>query len=72
MTRTWIICGDSAGSQEHIFPAALGGRRTSKGIYCGLHNEGFSPLAAFLSRQLELLNALLSVRPIDLTRITDR
>lgn len=63
MAKTCIICGDPAGSREHIFPAALGGRRTNKGIYCGTHNEGFSPLAAVLSRQLELINALLSVRP---------
>lgn len=63
MAKTCIICGDPAGSREHIFPAALGGRRTNKSIYCGTHNEGFSPLAAVLSRQLELINALLSVRP---------
>ena len=65
LARTCIICGDPAGSREHIFPAALGGRRTNKGIYCGPHNEGFSPLAAVLSKQLELINALLSVRPDD-------
>jgi hypothetical protein len=58
-----VICGGPTGSHEHIFPAALGGRRTNKGIYCGPHNEGFSPLAATLSRQLEAINALLGVRP---------
>jgi hypothetical protein len=58
-----IICGGRAGSREHIFPAALGGRRTNKGIYCGTHNEGFSPLAAVLSSQLTAINALLGVRP---------
>lgn len=58
-----IICGGPTGSHEHIFPAALGGRRTNKGIYCGPHNNGFSPLAATLSSQLEAINALLGVRP---------
>ena len=58
-----IICGGRTGSHEHIFPAALGGRRTNKRIYCGDHNKGFSPLAAILSRQLRPINALLGVRP---------
>lgn len=58
-----IICGQRAGSREHLFPAALGGRRVNKGIYCGLHNEGFSPLAKVISDQLAAINALLSVRP---------
>jgi hypothetical protein len=42
MPRTCIICGNRAGSAEHIFPAGLGGRRTNRGIYCGPHNNGFS------------------------------
>ncbi len=63
MARNCIICGRRAGSREHIFPAALGGRRTNKGIYCGMHNQGFSPLAAVLAVQLRAINALLSVRP---------
>jgi hypothetical protein len=50
-----IICGGAAGSREHVFPAALGGGRVNKGIYCGTHNNGFSPLAAILSAQLTLL-----------------
>jgi hypothetical protein len=45
MPKTCIICGKRAGSHEHTFPAALGGRRTNKGSYCGLHNNGFSSLA---------------------------
>jgi hypothetical protein len=32
MAKTCIICGKAAGSQEHVFPAVLGGRRTNKGI----------------------------------------
>jgi hypothetical protein len=63
MARTCIICGGRAGSREHIFPAALGGRRVNKGIYCGYHNTGFSPLAAVLAEQLAAINALLGVRP---------
>jgi hypothetical protein len=58
-----IICGGATGSREHVFPAALGGRRVNKGIYCGIHNNGFSPLAAILSSQLIAVNALLGVRP---------
>lgn len=58
-----IICGGRAGSGEHIFPAALGGRRINNGIYCKKHNEGFSPLVAILSGQLNSINALLGVRP---------
>jgi hypothetical protein len=63
MGRDCIICGKRAGSREHIFPAALGGRRTNKGIYCGKHNNDFSPLAGILAEQLRSLNALLSIRP---------
>jgi hypothetical protein len=62
MAKDCIICGKPAGSKEHVFPAALGGRRTNKGIYCGTHNNGYSPLAAALSAQLEAINALLGVR----------
>lgn len=63
MPRTCIICGRPAGSREHIFPASLGGRRTNKQIYCGEHNEGFSPLAAEIAAQLKIINALLAIRP---------
>jgi hypothetical protein len=63
MAKTCIICGNPAGSREHVFPASLGGRRTNKGIYCGEHNNGFSPLASIVSRQLKPINALLAVRP---------
>lgn len=62
-SRTCIICGEAANSGEHIFPAALGGRRVNRGIYCGRHNNGFSRLAAALAEQLEMVNALLGVRP---------
>jgi hypothetical protein len=62
MAKDCVICGKPAGSKEHVFPAALGGRRTNKGIYCGTHNNGYSPLAAALSAQLKAINALLGVR----------
>jgi hypothetical protein len=62
MARTCIICGGPTGSREHIFPAALGGRRTNKGIYCGTHNNDYSDLAGILSTQLEAINAFLEVR----------
>ena len=63
MPKTCIICGRRAGSREHTFPAALGGRRTNKGIYCGTHNQGFSHLANIITQQLKSINALLVVRP---------
>lgn len=63
MPKTCIICGGRAGSREHVFPAALGGRRTNKGIYCGAHNRGFSPLAKIVAAQMKVINALLAVRP---------
>jgi hypothetical protein len=62
MPRTCIICGNRAGSAEHIFPAGLGGRRTNRGIYCGPHNNGFSGFAAPIVQQLKPINALLAVR----------
>jgi hypothetical protein len=63
MPKTCIICGRRAGSHEHIFPAALGGRRTNKGIYCGPHNQSFSPSAKVLAAQLKAINSLIAVRP---------
>jgi hypothetical protein len=61
MARTCIICGNATGSREHVFPAALGGRRTNKGIYCDRHNNEYSPLASVLVEQLDLFNAQLGV-----------
>ncbi|MBB3917979.1 hypothetical protein CO660_24905 [Rhizobium sp. L9] len=63
MPKQCIICDKVAGSREHIFPAALGGRRTNKQIYCGPHNNGFGPLASIIAQQLKPINALLAVRP---------
>jgi hypothetical protein len=61
MTKTCIICGGPTGSREHLFPAALGGRRTNKGIYCAEHNNEYSGLAGIISAQLALFNALIGV-----------
>jgi hypothetical protein len=61
MAKTCIICGGATGSREHIFPAALGGRRTNKGIYCGTHNGAYSGLASTIKNQLALFNAQLGV-----------
>lgn len=61
--KACIICGEPAGSREHIFPASLGGRRTSKQIYCGPHNHAFGSLAGIVAEQLKVINSLLSVRP---------
>jgi hypothetical protein len=59
--RTCIICGGRTGSREHIFPAALGGRRTNRGIYCDAHNNAYSGLADIISQQLAFFNAWLGV-----------
>lgn len=61
--KSCIICGGPSKSNEHIFPAALGGRRTNRGIYCQVHNNGFGVLVARLETQLAMMNSLLEVRP---------
>jgi hypothetical protein len=58
-----IYCGAETGSREHTFPAALGGRRMNKGILCGACNGKFSALDDHLSRQLNVINGLIGVRP---------
>lgn len=62
MKRQCIVCEQPARSREHIFPAALGGRRVNKGIYCAKHNNEYGPLAATISVQLALFNSLLGIR----------
>jgi uncharacterized glyoxalase superfamily protein PhnB len=61
VSRTCIICGVAANSREHVFPAALGGRRTNKGIYCEEHNEAYSGLAGVIAEQLRFFNSQLGV-----------
>lgn len=61
MSRTCIICGVLASSREHLFPAALGGRRTNKGIYCHDHNNAYGPVLEPLVAQLAFFNAQLDV-----------
>lgn len=63
MANTCIACGKAAGSGEHVFPAALGGRRTNKNIYCTKHDNGYSSLVADLANQVDVLNAMLGVVP---------
>lgn len=61
MANTCIVCGKSAGSGEHVFPAALGGRRINRKIYCTKHDNGYSSLVADLANQVDFLNAMLGV-----------
>lgn len=61
MSKTCIIGGGPTGSAEHIFPAAMGGRRTNRGIYCSNHNNAYSDLAAIITEQLNFFNAQLGV-----------
>ena len=63
MANTCIVCGQAAGSGEHIFPAALGGRRINRKIYCTKHDNGYSSLVADLANQVDVLNAMLGVIP---------
>ncbi len=63
MANTCIVCGQAAGSGEHVFPASLGGRRTNKNIYCTKHDNSYSKLVEELANQLDFLNALLGVIP---------
>lgn len=61
--RNCIMCGNRSASREHVFPAALGGRRTNKGIYCADHNNAFSRHAHKIAEQLRHFNAFLAIRP---------
>ncbi|MGN2436455.1 hypothetical protein [Pseudomonas syringae] len=56
------MCGNPAGSREHVFPAAFGGRRKNKGIYCEDHNEGLGHHVKELMKALSYFNASLGVR----------
>ncbi len=62
MARQCIMCDQSAGSKEHIFPAALGGRRVNKGIYCEEHNNSLGVHVASLLEVLSIFNASMGVR----------
>lgn len=61
MSDICILCEKPAGTGEHLFPAAMGGRRENQGIYCGEHNGGFSGLVNLLIEQVAALNARLGV-----------
>jgi hypothetical protein len=54
-------CGQAAGSDEHVFPAALGGRRTDSRLICEDCQGWTSRLDEALSEQLRLLNLHLGV-----------
>jgi hypothetical protein len=62
MAKRCIVCGDPAGSGEHIFPACLEGLRVNNGIYCEPDNNGYGPLAAQLGTQLAFFNAHCGIR----------
>lgn len=63
MAKTCIVCGKTAGSGEHVFPASLGGRRINSGIYCSSHDNSYSGLVSEIADQLDFINAYLGVRP---------
>jgi hypothetical protein len=63
MAKTCIICCNPAGSGEHTFPAAFGGRRTNKRIYCIKHNTDLGRHVAALLVSMDIINAKLGVIP---------
>lgn len=65
MAKKCIICGERAGSAEHIFPSVFGGRRTNRGIYCGKHNNEFGRHVAALLGALDVFNSVVGVIPSD-------
>lgn len=54
-------CGQSTGSNEHVFPAALGGRRTDSRLICDDCQGWTSELDEVLPEQLRYLNLHLGV-----------
>jgi len=63
MPKDCIICGKTAGSGEHVFPASFGGRRTNNGIYCEKHNNDFGRHVSALLAGADIFNALIGVVP---------
>lgn len=62
MAEQCIMCDQPAGSREHVFPAAFGGRRIDKGIYCEKHNNDLGVHVTALLDSLAFFNARLGVR----------
>lgn len=56
------MCEQTASSKEHVFPAAFGGRRVNKGIYCGVHNNALGVHVGSLLDTLGFFNSYLGVR----------
>jgi HNH endonuclease len=55
-------CGRTTASNEHVFPAALGGRRTDRRLLCDACQQGWtSELDTVLPEQFRLLNLHLGV-----------
>lgn len=54
-------CGNAAGSNEHVFPAALGGRRTDRRLICDNCQGWTGKLDEVLPAQLRYLNLHLGV-----------
>lgn len=63
MAKACIICKSHAGSGEHVFPAAFGGKRINRGIYCESHNNAFGRHVAALLNSLDIVNASIGVIP---------
>lgn len=57
-----ILCTEPTKTKEHIFPAAMGGRRENSKIYCEHHNNRLGELVPVLQKQLAFANALIAVR----------
>lgn len=57
-----ILCTEPTKTKEHIFPAAMGGRRENSKIYCEHHNNRLGELVPVLQQQMAFANALIAVR----------
>jgi len=62
MVLPCLLCDKPAVSKEHIFPAAFGGRREERGIYCTDHNSRLGAHVNALLAQLDVVNAELGIR----------
>ncbi|WP_129557098.1 hypothetical protein [Klebsiella variicola] len=58
-----LLCDNPANSGEHVFPAALGGRRTNNKLYCHYHNQKLGFFVGVINGNFSLFNSLLDVRP---------
>lgn len=57
-----LFCTTSAQSREHVFPAAFGGRRFDRGIYCEEDNNKLGRHVGALLESMDYINGRLGIR----------